>query len=94
LIVYRAQKLDEPHLEPVIRERGTLVRFYFRALSEKPVGSIALPPHGALWVGTGSGSTVQVLELQPAGKKRMTAEEFLRGHPLTDDDRFGPEKLG
>jgi methionyl-tRNA formyltransferase len=34
---------------------------------------------------------VEVLELQPAGKKRMTAEEFLRGHPLKDGDRFGPE---
>jgi methionyl-tRNA formyltransferase len=32
-----------------------------------------------------------VLELQPAGKKRMTAAEFLRGHPLKDGDRFGPE---
>jgi len=34
---------------------------------------------------------VEILELQPAGKKRMTAEEFLRGHPLTEGDRFGPE---
>jgi methionyl-tRNA formyltransferase len=34
---------------------------------------------------------VQILELQPAGKKRMTAEEFLRGYPLKDGDRFGPE---
>jgi methionyl-tRNA formyltransferase len=34
---------------------------------------------------------VQVLELQPAGKKRMTAEEFLRGYPLKQGDRFGPE---
>lgn len=32
-------------------------------------------------------------ELQPAGKKRMSAEEFLRGHPVTDGCRFGPEKL-
>jgi methionyl-tRNA formyltransferase len=34
---------------------------------------------------------VIVSELQPAGKKRMTAEEFLRGYPLKDGDRFGPE---
>jgi methionyl-tRNA formyltransferase len=38
-------------------------------------------------------STVRVLELQPAGKKRMTAEEFLRGHPIQDGYRFGPERL-
>ena len=35
----------------------------------------------------------RVLELQPAGKKRMSAEEFLRGHPVTDGCRFGPERL-
>ena len=30
-------------------------------------------------------------ELQPAGKKKMTASEFLRGYPTTDGVRFGPE---
>jgi methionyl-tRNA formyltransferase len=40
-------------------------------------------------------TALQVFELQPAGKKRMTAGEFLRGHPIPDDDgyRFGPERL-
>ena len=37
--------------------------------------------------------SVQVLELQPAGKKKMTAEEFLRGYPIVDGMRFGPEVL-
>jgi methionyl-tRNA formyltransferase len=37
------------------------------------------------------GGPVEVLELQPAGKKRMTAAEFLRGHQLAPGDRFGPE---
>lgn len=37
--------------------------------------------------------TIEILELQPAGKKRMTAAEFLRGHPLQDGDRFGPETI-
>ena len=91
VIVSRAQKLDELQLEQVIRERGAIIRILFREVSEKPVGSITVPPHGGLWVATGSGSTVSVLELQPAGKKRMTAEEFLRGHPLKEGDRFGPE---
>jgi methionyl-tRNA formyltransferase len=39
-------------------------------------------------------TSVIVRELQPAGKKRMTAEEFLRGHPLQEGDRFGPEMPG
>jgi len=44
-----------------------------------------------VWVGNDHG--VQILELQPAGKKRMTAEEFLRGYPIQDGYRFGPEVL-
>lgn len=39
------------------------------------------------------GSVVEVYELQPASKKRMTIEEFLRGHPITEGTRFGPEVL-
>jgi len=44
-----------------------------------------------LWVFTGGGEAVQVLELQPAGKKRMSAEEYLRGHPIQSGDRLGAE---
>jgi len=43
-----------------------------------------------LVVQTGSGA-LEVLELQPDGKRRMSAAEFLRGRNLTADDRFGPE---
>jgi methionyl-tRNA formyltransferase len=45
----------------------------------------------AVWVFTGNAEAVQVLELQPAGKKRMSAAEFLRGHTLQSGDQFGPE---
>src|SRR5262245_10714885 len=36
-------------------------------------------------------SVVEIAELQPAGKRRMSAGEFLRGHPLQPGDRFGAE---
>lgn len=36
---------------------------------------------------------VEILELQPAGKKKMTASEFLRGYPIQTGYRFGPEVL-
>jgi methionyl-tRNA formyltransferase len=36
-------------------------------------------------------SVVEVVELQPAGKRRMTAEEFLRGRKPQAGDRLGPE---
>ena len=41
-------------------------------------------------IATGEGSTLAVLDLQPAGKKRMTAEEYLRGtgSKLQIGDRF------
>jgi methionyl-tRNA formyltransferase len=36
-------------------------------------------------------SVVEVTELQPAGKRRMSAADFLRGHPLQSGDYLGPE---
>ena len=41
-----------------------------------------------IYVGTGD-SLIEVTEIQPAGKRRMTAEEFARGHNL-NGCRFGP----
>jgi len=35
-------------------------------------------------------SVVEVTELQPAGKRRMSAADFLRGHPLMPGARMGP----
>jgi methionyl-tRNA formyltransferase len=49
------------------------------------------PGSSAISVSAGGGSLLQVLELQPAGKRRMAAAEFLRGHRLQPGDRFGPE---
>jgi methionyl-tRNA formyltransferase len=45
---------------------------------------------GRLLVAAGGGTAVEVLELQPAGKRRMPAAEFLRGHRLGPGDHFGP----
>jgi methionyl-tRNA formyltransferase len=46
------------------------------------------PPKLLAWA---SFARVDVQELQPSGKRRMTAEEFLRGHPIKPGDHFGPE---
>jgi methionyl-tRNA formyltransferase len=37
------------------------------------------------------GGAVEVLELQPAGKRRMAVAEFLRGRRLQPGDHFGAE---
>ncbi|MBY0512961.1 MAG: methionyl-tRNA formyltransferase [Gemmataceae bacterium] len=59
---------------------------------EYPQGEIGVIA-GVLGVYTGTGGVVVVEELQPAGKKPMPAEEFLRGYPVVDGMRFGPEAV-
>jgi methionyl-tRNA formyltransferase len=44
-----------------------------------------------LVVAAAPGTVVEVLELQPAGKRRMLASEFLRGHRPHPGDWLGPE---
>jgi methionyl-tRNA formyltransferase len=61
--------------------------------SENEPGQAIIRPENALRlvVATAGGSAVEVLELQPAGKRRMAAAEFLRGRPVQAGDRFGPQ---
>lgn len=42
-----------------------------------------------LLIATADGA-LEILQLQPAGKRSMRAEDFLRGHRLQTGDRFGP----
>jgi methionyl-tRNA formyltransferase len=44
-----------------------------------------------LFVESGQGSAMEIVELQPAGKRRMAAAEFLRGNTLPEGSRMGPE---
>ena len=62
-------------------------------LNSRPPGSIGQFEKHPFVVWTGEQNLVAIEELQPAGKKRMTAEEFLRGYPIVDGMRFGPEVL-
>lgn len=54
-------------------------------------GQIVAERHDALLVGAGVGTLVEVLEVQPAGKRRMPAGDFLRGRRPLPGDRLGPE---
>lgn len=61
---------------------------------EPPLAGLLVQQGSKLWAATENTDVMcQILELQPAGKKRMTAEEFLRGYPIQDGYRFGPEVL-
>jgi methionyl-tRNA formyltransferase len=61
--------------------------------SDTSPGQVIVGPveSGRLVVRTGQGSAVEILELQPAGKRRMSSAEFLRGHRPHPGDLFGPE---
>ncbi len=51
-------------------------------------GTVAHVSPEAIGVATGTG-LLELLEVQPAGRRRMTGKEFLAGHPVRVGDRFG-----
>lgn len=55
-------------------------------------GSILILNSPTISVATGGNTVVEIHELQPAGKRRMRAEEFLRGRKPQAGDRLGAEK--
>ena len=56
-------------------------------LESKTPGTIVEVGKKSLRVAT-NGDPISILEIQQEGKKRMGVEEFLRGYPLQQDDRF------
>lgn len=81
------------------------VRVIINKVDVAHVNRASTPAPGHLWtvnvegrgsflcVDTGTRDyIIQVKELQPAGKKRMSAADFLRGRPIREGDRFGLEK--
>jgi methionyl-tRNA formyltransferase len=53
-----------------------------------PPGTV-LTADGQLIIRTGDGA-LELLDVQPAGKRRMTANEFLRGNRVQSGERLGP----
>ncbi|MBO4770494.1 MAG: methionyl-tRNA formyltransferase [Clostridia bacterium] len=74
------------------RADGTQIKIVSARLSEKiqslPCGS-AVENGGLIDVVCGDGKAVSILSLIPAGRKKMTSAEYLRGHRLTDGEKFG-----
>lgn len=46
-------------------------------------GAVVAAGKQGIEVACGGGEVLRILELQPAGKKRMKAADFLRGHPIS-----------
>jgi methionyl-tRNA formyltransferase len=63
-------------------------------LAAGPVaGAVEAQDSARLLVQTGAADCVEVLELQPAGKRRMSTTDFLRGHSVALDAQMGPEHI-
>jgi methionyl-tRNA formyltransferase len=67
-----------------------------RAAAREPLAATSSPGQvlgdsSRLCVAAGADSQVEILEMQPAGKRRMPAADFLRGHPPQPGDRLGAE---
>ena len=60
------------------------------ASSSAAPGTILSSPPGRLLVATGDG-TLEIFRIQPSGKRVLETAEFLRGHPLGSEARFGPD---
>lgn len=54
-------------------------------------GELVQADSEGVFVAAGEGTFVKIVELQPAGKRRMSAGDFLRGRPLQAGDRLGSE---
>ena len=55
--------------------------------SDEPVGTVILADNNGLLIATGSNALL-IRELQPEGKKRLSVEAFLCGHPVAIGSRF------
>ena len=70
----------------VVSGAGSVIGQHRRAIFP---GTVVLAAHGTLDVATGEG-VLRLLEVQPEGRRRMTAAEFLSGHRLREGERpFG-----
>ena len=56
--------------------------------SDAPPGGVVAAEGDRLVIGTGDGG-MWLRKVQPAGKRPLAAEEFLRGYPVQPGDRFG-----
>jgi methionyl-tRNA formyltransferase len=53
-----------------------------------PMGQL-LVEADRLFVGCGAGNALQLLEVQPEGKKRMPARDFVHGYRPSTGERLG-----
>ena len=81
--------LLRPNAKPIADHR----RAWRSRPSGPAAGSATLRRDGnRLFVACGGDSWLELLEVQPEGKRRMTAADFVRGNPLPAGSRLGSEQ--
>ncbi len=71
--------------------RGKGLALHGAALREKkdmPPGELRIEQEH-LYVGCGGGTALEILELQPEGKRRMTASDFINGYRVQTREKLG-----
>jgi methionyl-tRNA formyltransferase len=88
--LHRTVRAFRPSPGATTRLDGQPIKIWRARVLERPLapGELRDEPTGELVAGCGEGS-LQILELQRAGGKRLLAGEYLRGHPLPPNARLG-----
>lgn len=63
-------------------------RVHKDAPANLPVGEFVVTNTNRMLVGCGNGTSVEILEVQPEGKKRMPVADYLRGARLAENGHF------
>ncbi len=88
--------LHRPEQTPIraIIVRTAAVENSSSTTAEAPGTIVKDASSNKLYVRCGDATSLELLELQPSGKNRMKAADFLRGNPLPAGSRFGPPMPG
>ncbi|HEX7957987.1 MAG TPA: methionyl-tRNA formyltransferase, partial [Pyrinomonadaceae bacterium] len=85
---YKGRRLILWRAEPHAREAGLGDAAPFEEGAEA-AGTLVVARGGELFVACGGGTTLKVLELQPEGKQRMHARDFINGSHAQAGERLG-----
>ncbi len=92
-IIYNRLRGFQPWPGAYTSFRGQQLSISRAALADgNAAPGLLVPESRRLFVGCGGNSRLEILELQLAGKKRVTADAFLNGLKLSHGERLGDEQ--
>src|SRR6266851_2453103 len=76
----------KPALRVIVNRTGRIAACLSGPGHAAPGSILQIGDSDSLWTATGGNEVLEVCELQPAGKRRMAAGEFLRGNAVSPGD--------